>query len=672
MFTFINAMILSGLALLTIPIIIQYLIKRRKIVIYWGAWEWMKKAYQRRKKVTKLHNLLKLISKILLLLALVLLLSRPAILSKGGGNKLVVIDNSLSMGAQVSGGNRLKTAKAQALDLIKQSDNRITVYSFDGDLKAIAKQGLSSNALDTAIQNIDLSTESGAFKDFIEKVKAVPDFENFDTIYFFSDFQKFQFKDEDSVVGSLATLGKKHKVIFIPADKRKNLKNAALLACSPLAEGIYPGMENRIAVDVINYSPQAMTSLPVTLSVNGKKQDRSVVTLGPGERTRIILACQLPEQKIAKIEIEISPDAFSYDNKITAVIRPGKTLDILAIRPDKPPEGKTFTYDFFFKSALSSFLKMKYEAISPLRSFEKNFDNYDLVLTFGMSFREKSKVTDKILQFMEKQRTLIAFGNPADPDLWKPFGVNASKEQKDKDLSPVANEGSYLAFMKDKLNPSLIHFFNYSTISPGTSKLSGKLYLQGENDPITAKVPFKQGSVILNGYIPYPGFTDIFYNPNFVQLSMRMINDALGQQSFHSCMGDAIRELKIKTNNDSDSQFQLVIDGGVSEMIKAVRAGEDLVFAATPMLENRFCSIVENGKSIYDFGFNVSRNDSNIEVSTKGDFAKAIESGLKYQETSDFKEVKAVNEFLWLWITLLILAAIFENYVHFWRKDSNS
>jgi hypothetical protein len=45
---------------------------------------------------------------------------------------------------------------------------------------------------------------------------------------------------------------------------------------------------------------------------------------------------------------------------------------------------------------------------------------------------------------------------------------------------------------------------------------------------------------------------------------------------------------------------------------------------------------------------------------------------LKYQEKSDFSEVKAVNEYIWLWIVLLILAAVFENYVHFWRKDSNS
>ena len=672
MFTFINTMILSGLALLSIPIIIQYLIKRRKIVIYWGAWEWMKKAYQRRKKVTKLHNLLKLISKILLLLALVLLLSRPAILSKGGGNKLVIIDNSLSMGTQVSGGDRLKSAKALASDLIKQSDRKITIYTFDGDMKAIAKGLLSSNALDSAVQNIELSTKNGSFKDFIEQVKSVPDFDKLDTIYFFSDFQKYHYKDEESVVGALATLGKKHRVIFIPADKRKNLTNAALLSCSPLAEGIYPGMENRIAVEVMNFSPQAMTSLPVTLSVNGKKQDRSVVSLGPGERARLFLACQIPEQKIAKIEIEISPDAYPYDNKLTAVIKPGSPIEILAIRPDKPPEGKDFHYDFFFKSALNAFIKMKYEAISPLRSFEKNFDNYDMVVTFGMSFRDKTKVRDKIMQFLEKKRSLIAFADPADTDTWKPFGVVADPEQKDKDVSPLAKMDTYLSFMKDRLNPSLIHFYRFSTISAGTKKPIARLFVQGEEKPITAKVSYQNSNVILNGFLPYPKNTDFFFNPNFVQFIMRMMNDAIGQKSFYSCMGDEIKELKVKSQYDVGSQFQMMVEGGASEMIKAVRSGEELVFAATPMMENRFCKITDGGKDIFDFGYNVSRNDSNIEIASKGDFSKAIDAGLRYQETSDFKEVKAVTEYLWLWIFLLIAAAVFENYVHFWRKDSHN
>lgn len=672
MFTFINTMILSGLALLTIPIIIQYLIKRRKIVLYWGAWEWMKLAYQRRKKVTKLHNLLKLISKILLLLALVMLLSRPAILTKGGGNKMVVIDNSLSMGTQVSGGDRLKTAKSQVTDLIKQSDKRITIFSFDGDMKAVAKGVLSKKTLESDVQNIELSTKKGSFNEFIDKVKSVPDFDKFDTIYFFSDFQKYQFKDEESVLGSLATIGKKHRVIFIPADKRKNLKNASLLAAAPLPEGIYPGMENRISVDVVNNSAQTLTSLPVTLSVNGKKQDRSVVSLGPGERARLILACQIPPQKIARIEIEIPPDAFPYDNKLMAVIKPGAPLEILVIRPEKPPEGKDFTYDFFFKSALNSFLRMKYEAISPLRSFEKNFDNYDMVVTFGMSFRDKSKVREKILQFLEKKRSLVAFANPVDQDTWKAFGLVSNPEKTEQAVNPLDNENTYLSFMKDKLNPSLIHFYRYSTIAPGAKKPIGRLFLNGEANPVTAKVQYKNSSVILNGFLPYPGYTDFFFNPNFVQFNMRMITDAIGQTSFYTCLGDEIKELKIKSNNDADSSFQLMIEGGASEIVKGVRSGEDLVFAATPMLENRFCKITDNGKEIYSFGYNVSRDDSNIEVAAKGNFAKAIDAGLKFQETSDFQEVKAVNEYLWLWIILLVMAAVFENYVHFWRKDEGT
>ena len=672
MFTFINTMILSGLALLSIPIIIQYLIKRRKIVIYWGAWEWMKKAHQRRKKVTKLHNLLKLLAKILLLLALVMLLSRPAILTKGGGNKLIIVDNSLSMGTQVSGGDRLATAKSQVANLIKQSDDRISIYSFDDSMKAVAKGPLSKNVLETSVQNIELSTNQGSFKRFVEQVKLIPEFKKFNTVYYFSDFQKKQFKDEEKLLRSLSALGKKHKIIFIPVDKRKNLKNASLISAVPLPEGIFPGMTNRIAIDVQNNSSQELTSLPITLSVNGKKQDRSVVALGPGERVRLVLSYQISEQKDANIEIEVPPDAFPYDNKLKVVITPGAPLSILAIRPEKTPAGQNFHYDKFFKSALKSFLKMKYEAISPVRSFEKNFDNYDLIVTFGFSFRAQSKVRDKIMQYLEKKHSLIAFSDLTDPDVWQPFGVKSNPVKTEQNLPPLDFKNSYLSFMKGKLNPSLIHFYRFSSISPEKQKPIGRLYLKGETDPITVKVAYKNSTVILNGFLPYPTFTDFYFNPNFVQFNMRMITDAIGQSSFFSCMGDEIKELKVKTLNDAREQYQLLFDGGAPEIVKAVRSGEELLFAIRPMLENQFCTITGNGKKIYSFGYNVSRDDSDIEVASKGNFAKAIDCGLKYHDTADFKEVKAVREYLWLWIVLLMLAAVFENYVHFWRKDSGS
>ena len=670
MFTFLNTMLLSGLALLSVPFIIQYLIKRRKIVIYWGAWEWMKLAFLRRKKVTKLHNILKLLSKVLLLLAIIMLLSRPAILTQGGGNKLVIIDNSLSMGTVVSGGNRLEHAKNQVADLLRQSDGRVSIFSFDGEMKAIARPPQSQNVMESSVRNIELSPRSGSLNAFIENIKSIPDYERFDSIYFFSDFLDAQYKESETVLSAISALGKRHRVIFVPSDKRKNLKNAALLSCRPLPEGIYPGMRNFIHVEVMNFSPETMTSIPVTLSVNGKRQDRSVVSLGPGERTGIRLACDIPEKETARIEVEIPPDAFPYDNKLTAILNPGDALQVLAIRPDDPPKGRNFCYDFFFKAAMGSFLNMRYEAISPLRSLERNLDNYDLVVTFAAPFRDNTPFTENILGYLEKRRSLIAFADPSERDPWKLFGVSSSPEFTDKDLNPLPREDSYLSFMQEGLNPSLIHFYNFSTLSP-SNNISGRLFIHGEANPVSAKIPFKNSTVILNGFLPYPSYTDFFYNPNFVQFCMRMVSDAIGAAEFQSVSGNEILELRIPAPRlDLDSQYTFEREGVGQESVKAVRQADSLLLSIPPMLDNMFCTITDREGGVYSFGYNVSRDGSNIEVAAKSSFAKAAEAGLRYQESSDFKEVKAVYEYAWLFIALLIIAAAFENYVHFWRRGA--
>ena len=113
--SFINPLILYFLPAVLIPLIIYFLINRKKVILPFAAFEWMKKALKKRRKKTRIDNLLKLIAKILLVLALVIFAARPSFKFAGAKKILVVVDTSVSMGATVDGGaSRLESARETA------------------------------------------------------------------------------------------------------------------------------------------------------------------------------------------------------------------------------------------------------------------------------------------------------------------------------------------------------------------------------------------------------------------------------------------------------------------------------------------------------------------------------------------------------------------------------
>lgn len=125
--TFLNAPLLWGLGLASIPIIIHLLYRRRFRRVEWAPMKYLKLSLQKNRRRIQLEQLLLLLLRTALILLLVFLVARPIVHAAGltgwlgGGsraNHLLLIDDSLSMGYREAGRSAFDRAQELAGELI--------------------------------------------------------------------------------------------------------------------------------------------------------------------------------------------------------------------------------------------------------------------------------------------------------------------------------------------------------------------------------------------------------------------------------------------------------------------------------------------------------------------------------------------------------------------------
>src|SRR5579872_295970 len=100
--SFLGLTFLLALPLAAVPVLLHLFDRRRRVVIEWGAMQFLVQAARRRTSARRLREWLLLLLRTLAILCLVLALARPLVHSpwSGAGERrehVLVIDNSLSM-----------------------------------------------------------------------------------------------------------------------------------------------------------------------------------------------------------------------------------------------------------------------------------------------------------------------------------------------------------------------------------------------------------------------------------------------------------------------------------------------------------------------------------------------------------------------------------------------
>ena len=172
--------------------------------------------------------------------------------------------------------------------------------------------------------------------------------------------------------------------------------------------------------------------------------------------------------------------------------------------------------------------------------------------------------------------------------------------------------------------------------------------------------------------MPASGYTDIYFNPNFVQIVQRLAWETLQLSPVHSHVAKELTALAV-SGLGRDSRYVAGLKGDTPQPASLVeQEGKGLVLRIEPPEQAGFVQILEDDQSFYSFGYNASRADSAIASSPellRKHIEAQGESRIAVVDVGSLGSFSSSRELSILMIVLAVLALILENYAHLGRRN---
>ncbi len=666
---FLNPFLLWGLLALAVPILLLLFINRKKLVLYWAAYPWMRQALIQRKQRIKLTEILKLIAKLLLLAALVLLLSRPSLKrGSGGARTMVVIDTSPSMGTTLQNENRLEQAKTQAARMVEKLDADAAIYAFDGRLRPVVENFSREKALlKNEISSLTLSHEFAGDRRFFADLAALPRRKEAQQVMVFGDFQKEWFGNAQTTAEALQNLQPGIPVIWQQVDPRKTLENAAIESVTVSDDGAFAGRECFIHVVTRNYADTEMKTT-VSLFLDGKLREKRPIRLPPHRRKDLNFSLSLPEDGWYTAEFALDEDVLPTDNRRKLALHIPDRLRVLAVRP-RAAEAD-FPLDTYVHAAVRALVpeaQLQYEATSPVGLMTKPISEFDVVVTINLPLTDTAQYAKKLRDFVKSGGGLLAFLPAAAANEAEVFKVTAAVQPEAQTLDPDRLTDTWASFMNSpELQPEKIIFSRSLTFEVNGKANAGLIHKAGAT---AVSLPYGKGRVSLCGFLPWQGYGNLHYNPNFVQVLLRALWNTRNHRLVYTT------ETPLATWNrpflNPVNKYSLRDEAGKTWPVAVNGVGADSQLVFPEGLKFGVYRVFQDGKEILRLAYNAPAGDSDPAPVTAAEIAPAINAGLIYNAPADESNGSGGRNDLGLYFALFLLAALaLEIYAHFFRRTA--
>lgn len=435
--TFLNFVLLGGVAAASIPLIIHLLHRSRFRVVKWGATHLMDAALIKNSKRIRIEQLLLLILRCLIPAVLAFCMARPVLsqlAALAGASKtsiVLMLDNSYSMESGGKDNGNFVQARNTASQIItslgRGSDVEVILMAGENpELEAIPNFDLSR--LGKAVSELDAGYGKADVAGSFEKAAALlGKMQNtYRQIVVVSDFQRISWADEDAPARDrsaelLRAMPLPPQVTFVQqgVEGRDNV-SVESLDFSRLIVGVRQPIQVR--ANLRNFGDRTYSELRVYFRVDGTEKGASQISLGPGERQQVLFSHAFETAGSHVIEVVADADTLKADNSYQAAIPVWDTVPVLLFNgaPSvEPLKGETD----FLEIALQPFGKSK-------------SDLTDLITTKVIDEERDLKVED-----LPKYRTIVLANVRQLSDRW----VRALKEF-------VNNGGGLLIFPGDRID----------------------------------------------------------------------------------------------------------------------------------------------------------------------------------------------------------------------------
>ncbi|MEM8488586.1 MAG: BatA domain-containing protein [Bacteroidota bacterium] len=316
--TFLNPLLLLGLAAAAIPLIIHLFNFRRPQKIDFSSLEFLKELQKSTMQRVRIKQLLLLMLRMLAIACLALAFARPTLQSglgslgkRANSSMAIVIDNSRSMQLRDAQGAYLDQAKDLARALVEQTDSgdEIFIYTTNESGVNAASYNLKNLAQD-AIDDIEISPASDHLSAaWMRAATEVLDASNINKeVYLISDLQERTFADSTARMGMDGV-----RTYLLPVGERTQ-NNVAITRVEVVSRIIEVGQPVRLEATLVNYGAEPIEGYVASVFLDGERVAQASEDLQPRIPKQLSFTVT-PQQRgwLAGL-VQIEDDAFGSDN----------------------------------------------------------------------------------------------------------------------------------------------------------------------------------------------------------------------------------------------------------------------------------------------------------------------------------------------------------------------
>jgi hypothetical protein len=350
--SFLLPSLLGFLVLASVPIIIHLLNRRRFMRIDWAPMKYLKLTIKTNRRRLRIEQLILLALRTLAIIVLICAIARPVLSSTGLGawlggrsrtSRILVIDDSLSMGYQVDRRSAFDSAKDVLTEITRHIGAQDSVTAFTTSqpqfplvreahledpgtlLGEVAKLSVSDVRGDwgATFKAIDQYLAAAAFP--VKEVTIV------------TDFRKSGWSNQiTDIANRWAGQGVSLKIVDVGTRQTANTLLAGFELEDPI---VLPGSEAHVKASIRNDTPNAITGAQAVLTIQDQSRPLILPDLSPGQVTEVPLTISMPKPGQVPLHLTLHNDPLPQDNSrwLALTVRPTLELSLVDGEPSAQP-----------------------------------------------------------------------------------------------------------------------------------------------------------------------------------------------------------------------------------------------------------------------------------------------------------------------------------------------
>jgi Aerotolerance regulator N-terminal len=415
--TFVNPYFLFGLAAGILPILIHRLIQKKAIPKTFSAVRLLLRSQRMTARPQRLKHLLLLCLRVLGVMSLVFLMARPVLTQQGllasgiRGAKIIILDNSLSMGyREENGENRFQIAKKAAEEVIKDLKGQVILIPTAATLNARSSNGearwMGPEEALKQLSSISLSFGRGDPVSAMDKAHGkLKELKTEREILIISDLTRGDWEGFNPSKLSFSPYEVPTTLLRIGGPKRDSnlgIKRVALVE----GDGVV-GVPGRMEVTASNLSDRSQSTL-VELYLSGVKIDQKSMEVKGGEDGKVSFELFLDRPGWVNGEVRLSGDRLSVDDVFYFPLKVREKIKVLIVDGD-PRTSLRSSESYYVVNALhpgglerSPFLT---RVVTEEGLIHTDLKSYEALLLLNVSRPQASRLSS----FLESSKPVFIF-----------------------------------------------------------------------------------------------------------------------------------------------------------------------------------------------------------------------------------------------------------------------